>query len=270
MDQTWETAEHEELLGDSLFFGGETGAALHYQLAQRALMPPGVMFDSGEESDGRMEAYQRIVTKLYGIGGDGKPRSAHDGQPHPRFVLPPAPPVPEVVAPPPPPPEVEPTSPPLPEPEPETVSRIWIPTELSRVLTTNDWWANHGLGDKWFEAAKLLAEKYPSESAVACEWSLHYFGKYAESWAAHLPASRWDSDGGLEMEEVSRFKKSLLSGASFTQPATWISSLIAGDWQQALSEFGSTFDSASASDFPPMAEILEQACKSGGQAFPLH
>jgi hypothetical protein len=266
MDETWETAEQEELLGDSLFFAGEVGAALHYQLAQRALMPPGVMFDSDEESDRRMEAYQRIVTKLYGIGGDGRARSTHDGQPHPRFVMPPAPPVPEVVEPPLPLPETEPTPPPLPETEPATVSRIWAPTELSRVLATNDWWANHGLGDKWFEAAKLLAEKYPSESALACEWSLHYFGKYAESWAAHLPASRWDSDGGLEMEGVSRLKKSLPTSPSPTPPALWILSLVAGDWRQSLA----TFDPASARDFPPLVGILKQASKSGGQSFPLH
>ena len=76
LEGTWELAETEELLGDSLFFNGESGAAVHYQAAQRALMPLGVVFSSREENDRRMEAFQRIVTKLYGIGGDGKARAS--------------------------------------------------------------------------------------------------------------------------------------------------------------------------------------------------
>lgn len=36
LEGTWELAEAEELLGDSLFFSGESGSVVHYRAAQQA------------------------------------------------------------------------------------------------------------------------------------------------------------------------------------------------------------------------------------------
>ena len=85
-EATWGIAESEELLGDSLFFSGAQGSAVHYRAAQHALIPPGVVFSSREENDCRMQAFQRIATKLYAIGADGKAGQIDDCKAHPRYI----------------------------------------------------------------------------------------------------------------------------------------------------------------------------------------
>ena len=221
---TWELAEIEELLGDSLFFTGEPDAAIHYQAAQKALMPPGVRFTSLEESEPRMEAFQRIVAKLYGIGGDGRARASHDGKPHPRY----APRIPD--------------------------------SDLGKLLLSSDWWVDYRLAGQWFEAAKTLAAKHPVESRAACEWSLEHFARYAQEWTAHLPASRWDSDGGAEMQEVSEFKNALSPHPASSAP-DWVRLLLAGNRREAESRHDAATD-----EFPLLAEILAKARKLDGES----
>ena len=86
LEGTWELAETEELLGDSLFFSGAPGSVVHYRAAQRALIPVGVVFSSRDENDRRMAAFQRIATKLYRIGSDGSALPSDECKAHPRYV----------------------------------------------------------------------------------------------------------------------------------------------------------------------------------------
>jgi hypothetical protein len=85
---------------------------------------------------------------------------------------------------------------------PGSVVHYRLESELGKLLSTGDWWADYRIGTLWLEAAKIPAARYPAESRAACEWSLEHFQQYARDWAGHLPASRWDSDGASEMEEV--------------------------------------------------------------------
>jgi hypothetical protein len=270
LEGTWELAESEELIGDSLFFTGQPGAAGHYQAAQRALMPLGVLFTSREENDRRMEAFQRIVTKLYGIGGDGMARSSHDGQPHPNYIPPPPPPpveppadipvIPDLVEAPVEPPAQIPLTPALVK-QMMREAKARAESELGKTLTTDNWWIDYRVATLWFEAAKILGPNYPTEARAACDWSLDHYNAYGEAWSAHLPASRWDSDGGWERCEVSDFKKTLSPEPSSSTAPEWIGLLIAGDWRKSLA---ATEGDETAKEFQPMIDILTEASKAAG------
>jgi hypothetical protein len=247
LEGTWELAETEELLGDALFFGGETGAVVHYRAAQRALMPLGVALSSREENDRRMEAFQRVSTKLYAIGADGKAGSTQDCQAHPHYVA-----AERKV-------ETEPISE-VPAVLPPSVPKPRLESELGRLLSTGDWWADYRHGASWFEVGKSLAAGYPVESRAACEWSLEHFEKYARAWTKGMPASRWDPDGSSEMAGVKDFKNAL-SGETAVAAPGWVGLLLAGDWRESLAAFERD---ATVEGFQSMGEILAEACKADG------
>jgi hypothetical protein len=251
LEASWELAEIEERWGDSLFFSADFGSASHYQAAQRALIPPGAMFSSSEENQRRMEAYGRLTNKLYAIGGDGKPRLPHDdAQPHPRFK----------------------TNPPREETAPPQKSKVERreavaearktrtkdQSELGRLYGT-DQWAHHRLGELWLKAATALARNHQQLAQIACEWSYHHFEHYNRLWTAHLPASRFDSDGHEEMMEVGSLQNSLATGAEESPAPEWVPPLLDGDWQTARAALG---PDAPAPVFEPLAALLADACKT--------
>jgi len=282
LEASWELAGIEERWGDSLFFGGETDSAVHYQAAQRALFPLGMLFSWGEESDRRMEAYTRLTDKRYAIGPDGKSRPGHAAQPHPSFT----PIAPKPIAPPPeavpepeepeadlpapetgtmPPAEPEPEEPEEPEAEPWKAvlsapkTRTRQPAELRLLDDPGDHWRCHHLGQLWLDAAGGLALHYPAEARLACQWSLHYFDLYSQAWIAHAPASRWDSDGGQEALEVQNLRDSLAAATPESPPPEWVTLLLAGSWQDALALFGGD---PPAPEFEPLAVLLADACQA--------
>ena len=253
---SWELAAIEERWGDSLFFCGESDSAAHYHAAQRALVPLGRVFSSKAESDRRMKAYARVTNKLYAIGPDGKPRPGNDGQPHPRFT--------PIV------PRQETATPP-----PETSAeerrdavlsvretRTRQQTELGQLDDGGNHWRYGDLGALWLDAAKALALHHPADARRACQWSLHYFDLYHKAWSAHLPASRWDSDGSAEMIEVQDLENSLAAGTAESSPPDWVPLLLEGAWQHALAAFG---DEEPASEFKPLAVLLAEACQTAGR-----
>lgn len=256
LEASWERAEIEERWGDSLFFGGEPGSAAHYQAAQRALVPPGTMFSSSAESERRMEAHGRLTNKLYAIGPDGKPRPRHDAQPHPRFN-------PIVRG-----KETAPEPPKKSKAERREAilrarqTKTREQTELGQLHHDSDHWRHHHLGELWLEAAKALALNHPRDAHRACEWSRHYFELYNKAWSAHLPASRWDSDGGAEMMDVQNLESSLATGLPESPPPDWAPLLLEGDWQGALAAFGGD---APAPEFKPLAILLADACQTAGR-----
>jgi hypothetical protein len=130
LEGTWELAETEELLGDSLFFSGAPGSVVHYRAAQRALMPVGVVFSSRDENDRRMAAFQRVATKLYSIGSDGTAESSGDCKAHPHYV-----PTEQKAEPPP--------EPALEVPDVPGVPKTRLESELGKLLSTGDWWADY-------------------------------------------------------------------------------------------------------------------------------
>lgn len=212
-------------------------------------MPPGVVFSSRDENDRRMEAFQRIARKLYAICADGKAGSSHDCKAHPDYV-----------------PQRKAESPAEHTNEAPVVLSSSVPktrleSELGKLLSIGDWWTDYRLGMLWFEAAKILAASYPTESRAACEWSLEHFQKYTRDWTVHLPASRWDSDGHTEMEEVNNVKNTL-SGETPLSAPHWVCLLLAGDWRESLAAFESD---ATVDGFQLMVEILAEACKKADQ-----
>jgi hypothetical protein len=255
-EASWELAEIEECQGDGLFFGGESGAAPHYRAARTALLPPGQMWSSREESDRRMEAHGRITNKLYAIDPYGKARPSHDGVPHPNFQPAPPEPVPE----------------PSPEPpKPSIAERRAAALELRRANAMRDteWaalfrdaghWVFYELAMKWRGAGEALAPSYPEGAQRAFAWSIYYFERYNREWTAHLPASRWDPDGTLEMVEVQEFNDALAPGVAAPLPG-WVESLLAGDWRSAHSELG---DDSPGFEFQALGALLTEARRAAG------
>ena len=76
-----------------------------------------------------------------------------------------------------------------------------------------DHWTDLGLGDRWREAGEALGP-YPEGARRAYAWSVYFYERYHRSWSAHLPASRWDSDGGGEMMEVHELAQALVANPS--------------------------------------------------------
>ena len=60
-------AAHAEQLGDAA--EGRQAAEGYYREAQRLLLPVGVVWTCREEYDRRMEAFERIHQKIYGLDG---------------------------------------------------------------------------------------------------------------------------------------------------------------------------------------------------------
>ena len=243
LDATWELAEIEERWGDSLFFAGETGAAPHYQAAWKALVPPGEVFSSRPEYDRRMEAYGRITVKLQAIDPYGKARAGNTGLPHPNFhaIEPPPKPAPEPVN-------------PTPQPA-KTIRAERQQSDFARLFQSGDHWRHYGLASKWREAGKELAPVFPEGARRAYYWSVDYFNLYNRAWSAHLPASRWDSDGGEEITEVRRMMDALPADPTDTPLPVWVEALLAGDWQRASAALGE----ASPPGFKGAAELLSEA-----------
>jgi hypothetical protein len=243
LDASWALAEVEERWGDELFFAVEAGAAGHYHAAQRALAPPGTQFSSGEENDRRMEAYARVTEKLYAVDPYGRAREGHGGRPHPNSqrTLP----------------RVAPALPSIPV---RPALRTSQPTEFAKLFQGGDHWRYHELGNQWRDAGQALAGSYPDGARRAYAWSLHYFELYNQAWSAHLPASRWDSDGGEEMVEVQDLMQGLAASSAGARLPAWVEALLAGEWRQALSALG---DHPPEALFQPIAVLLAEACRAG-------
>jgi hypothetical protein len=247
-EASWELAEVEERWGDSLFFAGEAGAAEHYRAARTALIPPGAKYSSIEESERRMSAYDRVADKLYAIDPYGMPRPGHACRPHPNSKFIPRPQEPS-------PPErrVEETEACKTTPDQES--------EYGRLFRESGHWRHYGLAVKWREAGKALAASYPDSARRALTWSLTFFEWYHAAWNAHLPSSRWDSDGVAEMMEVRNLMESLRPPSSQPPPPAWVQSLLAGDWRRALAETGGR---PPAPEWRDLAALLAGACEAGG------
>jgi hypothetical protein len=183
-------------------------AAGHYQEAQRTLVPPGVRFTSAEQNQRRMNAFQRLTEKLYELGPDGKPRgSVQESKAERRAAV-----------------------------EAAVEKRTLDETPFGQLYRNADHWTHHAVAESWLTAARELAPSHPEEARRACAWSSHYFEKYAQAWSAHLPASRWDSDGGQEMMEVNELESSL-SGTGGPDLPEWVRQLLNGDCDTAAALF---------------------------------
>lgn len=262
LDESYRRAEEEELRGDALFFAGAAGAGAHYRAAQHALFPPGLRLEDAAENERRMALFGRLTQKLYEIGGDGRRRGSTDPvrEPEPARTEPEPEPEPEsrVLQ------EAAYEERPEPEPAPVIASARAVtqrsryeeelaPTPLARLFGTDDHWGQYHLGQKWFAAAQHLADKYPGEAEQACRWSAYHFGNYNAEWSAHLPASRWDSDGIGEQEDAERLRASLPAADPDVVAPQWIRRLAAGDWRGALQ---TAPELAEGGEWEPLRRIL--------------
>ena len=130
-------------------------------------------------------------------------------------------------------------------------------TEFANLFVGADHWTDLGLGDRWREAGEALGP-YPEGARRAYAWSVYFYERYHRSWSDHLPASRWDSDGGGEMMEVHELAQALVANPSEAPLPDWVEALLAGDWQRSLSSFGET---APPAEFKPMLKLLAEACR---------
>jgi hypothetical protein len=242
LDASWELARIEECQGDSLLFAGEAGAAPHYHAACAALAPPAAHWTSREENDRRMEAHARVTAKLYAIDPYGKARPSHDGRPHPAFRLAEG----------------------LAERRAETLQ-----LRSTNSIQQTDWvalfrdsghWQFYSLGGEWREAGEALAVSYPGAARRAFSWSLYYYECYNRDWTAHLPASRWDTDGGQDMMEVQELIDSLPGDDPGTPPPSWVEHLLDGNWRAALDTLGADLPS----EFRPLIALLDEARRAAG------
>jgi hypothetical protein len=246
-DASWELARIEECQGDSFFFAGEAGAAPHYHAACAALAPPAAHWASREENDRRMEAHARVTAKLYAIDPYGKARPSHNGQPHPDFQLTErrtdfqhAEPQAET-------PQLRPTN---------SIQQ----TDWAALFRDSGHWQFYSLGGQWREAGQVLAAPYPEAARRAFDWSLYYYECYNRDWTTHLPASRWDTDGGQDMMEVQQLIDSLSGDDPGTPPPTWVQHLLDGNWRAALDTAGTDRPS----EFQPLIALLDEACRAAG------
>jgi hypothetical protein len=255
LEASWDLAEIEERWGDAFFFAGEPGAAPHFEAARIALVPPGTQFSAREENDRRMEAYQRVTGKLSAVDPYDKPRPGHDGHPHPKSTFHPRSACSE-------PQPIKPSrSERLAAVRQSQEMRAKQQTEFADLFKGADHWAYHGFGDKWRDAGESLAAAYPQAARQAYAWSVYYFELYNRAWTAHLPASRWDSDGGLEIMRVQELGQSLAKNSPEQSPPRWVEAMLAGDWRAALSALGGT----PAPIFQPMLVLLAEACRAAGR-----
>src|SRR5215472_8313273 len=108
-------------------------------------------------------------------------------------------------------------------------------TPFGQLFLDRDHWRDHHLGELWRDTAKAIATQYPEQASRACDWSTYFFERYNKEWAANLPSSRFDSDGGAEIEEVHKIQSSLKLKANENAP-DWLVSFMDGDWAAAAHE----------------------------------
>jgi hypothetical protein len=89
---------------------------------------------------------------------------------------------------------------------------------------------------------------------------MYYYECYNREWTAHLPASRWDTDGGPDMMEVQELIDSLPSDGPATPLPAWIEHLLDGHWRAALD--GVCTDPPPA--FQPLIALLNEARHAAG------
>ena len=292
LEATFRFAEVHEQWGDSEFFFGGAGGPKHYHHAMRLLFPPGLMFDDAQEHGRRMEAYSRMSDKIRSVNGAGFARDQDlpGAKPHPDFRIP-ADREAEIraiadrlaaerAA------EEQASAarqrpfwelPAEPEPAPEErgapADRDALPaaasaarsearlfaSELARAFGGGHW-AEYAVAEAFAKGGYALASLSDEMAAVAYDWSLEFYTRYQRSWTAHLPASRWDSDGGSEMAAVEQ-RRAALTPVSKTLPP-WIRWLLAGNLTRACAALP---DERPADDFTPFLSLLAQALVGGGK-----
>lgn len=127
-------------------------------------------------------------------------------------------------------------------------------------LANDDHWRCYGLGSALREAGDLLSEFSDELAAEAYDRSLAFFEEYGRAWSANLPASRWDSDGGQEMMEVSA-RRGALRRVSKTVPP-WVRWVFEGNWQRALAALP---DQHPGEQWKPLLKVLAYAPPVPGQ-----
>ena len=267
LEALWELAELEERWGDSRFFAGDSGSSPHYHAALRSALPQGALFTSRDENDLRMAAHGRVFQKLQSLDSSGKARADHTCAPHPNGGL-----TPERVA------KMR-REKAKQDAARERAAALKLAlasrkeaamqrrrdagvsgTEFARLFQGAGHWSHYRLASAWREGGKSLANRYPEAAGIAFEWSLHYFGEYNREWTLGLPASRWDSDGGAEMGEVSEMRSALGTGSE--PPPEWVSRLVNGEWTQSLARL--ELDPPAA-ELRPLIPLLAEACKAAGR-----
>lgn len=114
--------------------------------------------------------------------------------------------------------------------------------------------ATWALGDRWMTAAQALANDWPASARRALAWSAWFFRTYNADWNAHLPASRWDSDGSEGYESADALRAELAGKPDCGEPPLWAHDLLAGRLpRRKLPPAG---DGGEPSAFSPLFELL--------------
>jgi hypothetical protein len=71
------------------------------------------------------------------------------------------------------------------------------------VLLGNDHFQWVGFGERWEQVGDRLRDRgEPQWAAIAYAHADRHYCAYAEAWREHLPASRFDNDGGAYLEPL--------------------------------------------------------------------
>ncbi len=136
-------------------------------------------------------------------------------------------------------------------------------TPFEQLFQNSGHWQFYNLGKCWREAGQAMATLHPDAAQRAYAWSTSYFTLYNKAWTAHLPASRFDSDGGEELMEVRALAQSLTQSASGTPLPDWVDALLQGDWETSVATLSTQ---APTREFEPLAAILELARNEADKA----
>lgn len=109
-------------------------------------------------------------------------------------------------------------------------------TEFAQLYRAKGHWGFYDMAALWREAGKSLATLYPQAAHQAFDWSRYFFEFYNKEWTAYLPASRWNSDGGYEIQEVIEFQNALASASPEGTPPLprWAECLLDGQASEAV------------------------------------
>jgi hypothetical protein len=134
-------------------------------------------------------------------------------------------------------------------------------TEWAALFRDAGHWVFYELAMKWRGAGEALTASCPDAARRAFAWSIYYFDGYNREWTAHLPASRWDPDGTLELVEAQELSDALAAGGGAAALPGWVESLLAGDWRSADSDLG---EHPPAPEFQLLGALLDEARRTAG------
>lgn len=92
-------------------------------------------------------------------------------------------------------------------------------------------------GERWEAVGDALRAAAPACAALAYDHAEAQYVAYDREWTAHLPASRFDADGGAWLAPLRVKQDALAAAGAPGAPTSWVESLCAGTIEAALAAY---------------------------------